>query len=252
MGKGILYKIRFGIKVIETYKNWVKAFLDYFDLKKGLFVYLLRNGIRYLVRGGTTDFSIINEVFIVKEYSRLIKFIQKDSVVIDIGAQIGVFSIYAGKLASEGNVFCYEPFDENFEILEKNISLNGLDNVKVFNLGVAGVGGKRDLVISDENTGGHGFYESEGEKIKVDVISLKDVFEKNKIEKCDFLKMDCEGAEYEILMKTPQKYLDKIKSITMEYHPNGDIRKLKKFLEDAGFDVIVKGKGIGLLYAWRL
>jgi len=249
--KGLFYKIGFGIRVMKVYKNWFRGFMDYFGLVHRKIIYRLRNGIRYLVRGGSSDFGIINEVFIVKEYNKLLNFIKKDSVVIDIGAQIGVFSVYAGKLANEGVVFCYEPFEENFNMLEKNISLNKLDNVRVFKLGVAGRRGNRKLIISNENTGGHGFYE-DGEGVDVRVITLKDIFEDNKIGQCDFLKMDCEGAEYEILMSTPKKYLEKIKSITMEYHDNEDVSKLKKFLEKTGFDVKVRGGGLGLLYAWRL
>ena len=64
------------------------------------------------------------------------------------------------------------------------------------------------------------------------------------------MKIDCEGAEYEILYNTPKEYLDKINSITMEYHENGDIQELRRFLKKANFNVSVD-KIAELLYAWK-
>jgi FkbM family methyltransferase len=248
----ILHKFRFGVKIIKIYKTWLFGFLDYFKvLGKRRIIHKLRNNIKYLIRTGTSDFGIINEVYIVKEYNKLSNFIRQDSVVIDIGAHIGVFSILAGKKAFRGKVFAYEPFEENFEMLNKNITLNNMKNISAFKLGISNKKGKRKLVISRDNSGGHSFYEKNGEKVEIKTITLKQVFEQNKIKKCDFLKIDCEGAEYEILLNTPFKYLKKIKSISAEYHDTGDINKLKEYLEKAGFNVeINENIGEGMLYAW--
>jgi len=247
-------KIIFSFKIIKTYKNWVNVFLDYFKLmKRELIIYKLRNGIKYCARTNTTDFEIINEVYIVKEYHKLLKFIKEDSIIIDIGAQIGIFSIFAGKIKQNVKVYSYEPFTPNYELLKKNIELNKLNkNVFPFQLGLAKKGGERNFVICDNNTGGHGFFCKDGsKKISIKVINLKEVFDKNKIKECSFLKMDCEGAEYEILFNTPDEYLNKIKSITMEFHKNGDVKRLKNFLEKKGFEVEITNVGEGMLYAWK-
>ncbi len=53
---------------------------------------------------------------------------------------------------------------------------------------------------------------------EINTITLQNIFEKYKIEKIDFLKMDCEGAEFEIVMNTPSIILDKIQKISMEIH----------------------------------
>lgn len=66
----------------------------------------------------------------------------------------------------------------------------------------------------------------------------------NTLSSVDFLKMDCEGAEYEIIKKTPKNILSKIKFIALEYHlkeqyaclPNSPLELIKK-LEEAGFSV---------------
>jgi hypothetical protein len=69
-------------------------------------------------------------------------------------------------------------------------------------------------------------------------VSLKDIFAKNKIPRVDFLKMDCEGAEYEILFNCQENILRKIDKIVIECHntdKNKRLLSLKKFLEDNKF-----------------
>jgi len=251
----IFHKIKFGIGIIKKYKTWSLAFLDYFGLtaKNQIRIHRLRNKIKYWFRTRTSDFGIINEIHVVKEYHKLLRYIKPNSKVIDIGAQIGVFSIFASKLAKNVEVYSYEPLKENFIMLNKNIQLNKVaSNVKAFNFGLSGKGGEREITICEENTGGHGFYAEGDRKVKIKTITLKDVFDKNNLEFCDYLKIDCEGAEYEILYNTPQKYLEKIKSISMEYHKNDDIQKLKQFLEKVGFKVKIDKICEGMLYAERI
>ena len=218
-----------------------------------LLLYKLKTGAKYFSRAGTTDFEIINEIYVVKEYNKLLGYLEKDSVVIDIGAQIGVFSVFAALKDGSVKIYSYEPFLPNYTLLEKNIKLNNLSKQIIpFNVGVGKKNEIRKFTISDKNTGGHGFYcKDSSESIQIKTISLKEVFENNNIKKCDFLKMDCEGAEYEILFNAPDSYLKKIKSITMEYHDNGNVVELKKFLEKSGFKVEVIGAMDGLLYAYR-
>jgi FkbM family methyltransferase len=251
--KKIKHKLKFGAGIIKEYKTWLKAFVDYLGLikKNKLIIHKMKKGAKYLSRAGTEDFGIINEIYVVKEYDKLLKYIKENSIVIDIGAQMGVFSNYAALQKKNVKVYSYEPFEENFLMLNKNIKLNDLQGKIIpIKLGISGKKGEREFTLCDENTGGHGFYCQDGsKKIKINTITLKDVFESNKIEKCDYLKMDCEGAEYEIFYNTPKKYLDKIKSISMEYHKNGDVNKLKKFLEENGFKVSLTEVGEGMLYA---
>ena len=254
MIKKSLHKIRFAFSIIKEYKNWYLVFLDYFGfIKNKLLLYKLQTGAKYFSRAGTTDFEIINEIYVVKEYSKLLRYLKKGSVVIDVGAQMGIFSIFSALRDKSIKVYSYEPFLPNYTLFEKNIKLNNLSKqIFPFNKGVGKKNEMRSFTISDKNTGGHGFYCTDSsKKIQIKTISLKEVFEENKIKKCDFLKMDCEGAEYEILFNTPDNYLKKIKSITMEYHDNGNVAELKKFLEKKGFKVSVVGDADGLLYAYR-
>ncbi len=250
--KRLPHKIRFSLGIIKNYKNWYLGFLDYFGFIKEdkRIIYKLKNNLKYLVRAKTSDFGILNEVYVVKEYHKLLYYIKKNSIVIDIGGHIGAFSVFAAKQKENVKVYSYEPFKDNFNLLKKNIELNNLGGkIFPFNLGVSKTKGEREFTIAENNTGGHGFHTVGDKKIKVKTISLKDIFVNNGIKECDFLKMDCEGAEYEIICNSQKKYLKKIKSITMEYHENGDIIALKKFLEKNGFKVSLVELGEGMLYA---
>ena len=111
------------------------------------------------------------------------------------------------------------------------------------------------MYIHDGGGGGHSIYKdlvssSDDAFIEVKSISLKDIFIDNKLNKIDFLKIDCEGAEYKILFNTPKKVLKKIKKIALEYHQMDgfSVEDLKEFLSNNGFKVILKGS---ILRAYR-
>jgi hypothetical protein len=77
--------------------------------------------------------------------------------------------------------------------------------------------------------------------------------DENAIEKCDLLKMDCEGAEYDILYNCPPEYLRRIDQIAMEVHSgqqkDQNIEALEAFFRKQGF--ITRRKPVGMLWAWR-
>ena len=97
--KKLLHKIQLAKKIVKTYKNWKWGFLDYFKLikKNKKILYKLRNGNFYLTRARRGDFEIINEIYIIKEYNKLLNHIKENSTIIDIGAHIGIFSVFAAK-----------------------------------------------------------------------------------------------------------------------------------------------------------
>jgi len=81
------------------------------------------------------------------------------------------------------------------------------------------------------------------EAIEVENITLQAIMDQNELEIIDLLKLNCEGAEYEILMKSPLGYLHRIKEIRMEYHNfelDGkvfDLQPLVGYLEKQNFQI---------------
>jgi len=243
--------------IIFKIKNWPSFLLNYTGLKTKPFTYLLRNGTKIKTKDGISAVTIA-VVFIKKDYGD----INDNSVVIDIGANIGVYSIFATQ-SKNTIVYAYEPMSNNFNLLRENIKFNKLEkNIFPFNLAIGTQKEKRRLYLGDSPF--HSFYpinkspfnslyrdylkDKNQKYIEVNSIALKDVFEENKIEQCDILKLDCEGAEFEILYNLPDEYFRKIKKIRLEYHNHLINRKNKgsyliKFLEQKGFKLKKFKKG---------
>ena len=129
---------------------------------------------------------------------------------------------------------------------------------------------EKELFIIDENEKIMGYetgvstlisdLSSQGDmnNIKVKSTTLEEIVQKNNIHQIDFLKMDCEGGEYEILLECPNNILNIIKRISMEYHnidDNKNVNNLIDHLESSGFLISIrkhdKGRGIGLLHGIR-
>ncbi len=248
------------IGVVQLYRNWPVRIMEFFKLYPNKNIkYNLRNGLVFNIRANTSDTLTIIECFRKKVYDRYLKIGLSDSIV-DIGGNIGAFSIYAASIAEKGTVYAFEPVEENFNLLEKNIKENNLHNIKVFKNGVAGKNGEGKLFLSN-NKGGHSIYppkNATGKSVIVKFVSLQQIFKENKIKCCDFLKIDCEGAEYDILFNCQQHILKKVRKIAMEFHDidrNYNRFRLKQHLKKSGFSIIALEERpqceTGMLYAIR-
>lgn len=169
------------------------------------------------------DLLILKEVILDEEYENSeVKIERGDRVIVDIGAGFGDFSILAAKKYPEAKIFAFEPNHSYFSLLQENIKGNRVKNVKAF---------------------------------KKAIVSLDEVFNLIRSGKIDFLKMDCEGCEYEIISKRNLNSLRKVKKMVMEYHEieTKSARHLKEILERVNFTVEIKPRveveRIGLLYA---
>jgi FkbM family methyltransferase len=131
--------------------------------------------------------------------------IKKNDFVVDGGAYVGAFSIYAAKIVGDGGkVIAFEPDAKNYKLLLKNIKLNKSKNIIPINKGLwrnsttlrfRSSSGEASSLIFDENQNGH--INQDGNIIDVEVTSLDDELELLNIKKVDFIKMDIEGAEVE-------------------------------------------------------
>jgi len=222
------------------------------------FILKLFYGIRLPNFNKIEEAWMINENFNQHIYCPKGFEINSADTVIDIGANIGIFSIYAGKKAKE--VFSYEPVKDNFRRLSGNIKSNNLDNIFIFNKGVSSKNKRTRIYLSSNCPQMHSQFIQNTGKSKyeeVDCISLKNIINSNKIKRCSLLKIDCEGAEYDILFKAPKEILNRIDKISMEYHildKRRNDQSLIKFFKDNGF--IISGtkrfsETTGIIYTKR-
>lgn len=125
-------------------------------------------------------------------------------VVLDIGANEGMFTVFMAKLFPQTKVFAFEPVPRTYEILKRNLKINKVENVVASNLGI-GAPGKSSAImnVSNDHSGGSSamltFVEKDMFRVQVGLMSLDEVFETYHIDRCRLLKMDIEGMEYEVL-----------------------------------------------------
>lgn len=221
---------------------------------------LMSNGVRVsFSKNNTRSSLILYEVFIKKVYNPKFMPIDKNDIVVDIGANIGAYSLYAAPKTRE-TVYACEPFSENVKLLRQNVRDNKIRNIVIKKVAISSKSAPVRLFISGIGEGHSLYPNSEKEKrvkfVKVKSITLSELIDTYKLREIGFLKMDCEGSEGEILASTPIEDLRKIKKIAIEFHDDSSRLKhteINRMLMKAGFKVIEEWDGkspYGYIYAF--
>jgi len=172
------------------------------------------------------------------------KLIDSDSVIFDIGANYGWYSLIFSKNFPNARVFAFEPIPATFNYLEKNISINNCVGIKAFNHGLSNVTGAINFYFYPELSGNASISnvsDREDARIIQCLVKRLDefVFENNVHP--DFIKCDVEGAEF-LVFRGGYESIRKYKPIIFaemlrkwaekfNYHPNQVIN----FLKDLGY-----------------
>ncbi len=186
---------------------------------------VIKDSYCFRIRKDTTDIKSINEVIKRKCYQKKkINFnIEYDDVWLDLGANIGVFTISAAKKCKK--VYSYECVKDNFMLLNENVSLNQLENVITSSLAVSHSGLEDKIYLCRGKTNKYEHSLIHWRKIKKETQKIKsikfsDILDKHKDINC--IKMDIEGCEIEIL-ENFNNYKN-IKKLVFEYSFNKDNR----------------------------
>jgi len=255
--KKIIRLIKEFFYALRFYKNsWTYFFDRVGFFNRGFITLRLWGGAKYKIHAGTNEIRMFNEIWHWGIYDPLLKYVRDGGTIVDIGANIGIFTIRAARQFPKSKVISYEPLQENFRLLKENIDFNNLrERVVPINLAVAGGKGEVDFFIHNQDSGGGSIYRHGDDEtiklVKVKTVSLVDVFESNGITECDFMKMDCEGSEEEILYNAPSDIIRKIRNLTIEWHDDLSklgFKKFERFLINNGYQVNFDKK-TGTLYA---
>ena len=241
MKYGFFSKLQIFLNSRKIFKNWYIYPKVYYKLINDTFViFRTKTDLRIKIRVRSTDLMALTNVWMINEYDIEDFEINVNDTVIDIGAHIGLFSLLVSQLCKTGKILSFEPVRENFDLLVSNLKLNHIENVLPFNMAVSKNLDKLNLFLNDDQSA-HSIFPKSSESISVESTSLLKIFEKNKISSCKLLKLDCEGAEYEIIDSLPSEYLDKIQNIVMEYHSADTkpelVKNLIQKIKNAGFKI---------------
>ncbi len=148
-----------------------------------------------------------NELEICKRY------LKQDSIILDIGANIGIHSIYFSKIASKGLILSFEPSNETFILLLKNVSQ--FENIVPINIAISDRNSVSKFFIASDNAYSS-LKDTQRKAIKrvinVPCIKLDEFSILKTLNKIDFIKIDVEGFESEVI-KGMGSLIDKYKPI---------------------------------------
>jgi FkbM family methyltransferase len=214
----------------------------------------LRRGPRFEVRGGL-DLWLLKEVCLDREYERFSTPVGETATVVDIGAGIGELAIHLAVGHPGRRVIAVEPAPDTFAILERNIALNSIACVTAVRGAIASGGDPLSLDLGTEPALRSTTRTLAPGRLPVPTLTLGELFDRHSVDRCDLLKIDCEGCEEEILRDPPACPLDRVDRLVVETHRAGAGDLLAATLAGRGFTTRVAPSRIhrhlALVYAER-
>lgn len=209
---------------------------------------------------------IFSEIFTERQYEGHDIVIKEGDVIFDVGANIGLFSIFVKGVEPTAKVFAFEPIKATFEVLQKNIHLHSLEDVVLFNCGLSSENNPakiftfypnmsansttkpedtlaelEDIQVDQNSQKIENLFEEffqEKEQVACEVRTLSSVINELGIDSIDLLKIDVEGEEYEVFESIEAKDWPKIKQIVAEIHDQkGRLKQISQMLADNGFKI---------------
>ncbi len=241
----------------SMFRKIFKMFLHFYPIEYGKYSILERIYFPYLapqqpkdvissIRGNIKMNLNISEyiqstLYLFGHYELpLMKFIEKNvkekQVVFDIGANVGFLTLtFSKQVKKNGKVFAFEPEPKNFKKLQENILLNDFENISLNNFAISSINDKLKLYLSDDNN--FGTHSLVNERINstnyvtVETKKLDNFVFQNNINKIDWIKIDVEGAEIDVI--------NGAKKVMTEMKPNLIIEVISENMKKRGLSSIL-------------
>ena len=198
--------------------------------------------------------SAFDEIFCREVYLDALTDLKPQPTVIDIGANVGYFSLYLLSNFPQAKVLAFEPLPVNAKLLEKHVKMNDLQDRLAIE--PSAVYGTEDAIqIHFNNTLDFSVgasilnWEDTNEVLDIKAYSLPEILKAFGLDHVDLMKIDCEGAEYNILYNCPDDTFKKIDRLAIETHAwvtEGKVDELMSFLKSKGYHVNLKSNGIAV------
>ncbi|MCA0381377.1 MAG: FkbM family methyltransferase [Bacteroidetes bacterium] len=251
-------------ELIKQVRNWPRYFTFKFLGKGKEAVFTLKkSGANIVVP--YSMLRVFKEVFMQDGYHHdfVAKHLKPATTVLDIGANIGMFSAWVANHFPERTIIAFEPLAGNIAILQKNLlpPQSSLKQVSVVDKVVTGKQVpsvtfyfNKDKSESDSASVIAGFYDNH-DGIEIPAISLTEIID-NCATQIGLLKMDCEGSEYDILYNSPARIFSRVDTMIIETHDIDDDRNnlqgVCDFIESIGFSYTTEHVDKGLNLVWAI
>jgi len=245
--------------MVRNVANWHEYLLHKSGIRKrDRFVFRLAHGIEADVPKAML--FTFKELFFTDDYFRGLprgRFDDQPPTVIDIGANVGYFSLYIFARFPGSRVIAFEPIESNFRLLEAHKARNAGLYWTLVPQAVFSKSGPLVLAMAPEDeftTDATIFDNARGNKqISVDAVTLAQILDSRVTGTVDYLKLDCEGAEYDVLYGCPPELFERIRTIVVETHPgraeNQNKSALERYLASAGYTT--RTDTTPFIWAWR-
>lgn len=242
IGSHLAFKFQQSAAFIRHSRTPLPLILDSFKLKRRPFIAVSSEGLKLELWPRDGESFTFYENLIRRDYLQHGIQLNPGDTVIDVGANIGAFAVLAAhRVGPEGKVFAFEPASAIFARLQRNVQLNELKNLTPINAAVGGTNGEGRLYLADRSAYASLYEQCDGhESVATETVrvqTLASVMEGFALDRLTLLKLDCEGAEYDILDRLDSETARKIKQITMETHsiPGRDTGEIARILQRLGF-----------------
>lgn len=169
------------------------------------------------------------------EYLRDNKIIKSNDTIVEVGAYLGNHTIYFSKIIGCKYIHSFEPTEESFKVLQKNIQLNNMANVSLYNYPVASKIAHMNVTERDTNNPGanqYNFSDKGIETVTIDSMNFENV---------NFIKIDAEGMEVDVL-KGAIETIKKFKPIIMIEIEKNNRKKLNSWIKENNYKRIYLDK----------
>ena len=170
-------KVRTVLEIIRQIENWPTAIgLRVFRRRLGLRLLAFRNGLNVICRSGTRDWDVVHELLFAGSYRHALEFLRRQTgapVVIDLGGNIGLFSLLAASTNKNAKIVTFEPGPPNRRLLELNLLANSAlsDQIQLRTEGVGDLARTTEWFFDQDNPGGSGLFGDKGQRFAVQIHS---------------------------------------------------------------------------------
>jgi FkbM family methyltransferase len=249
------------VKTIHQVRNWPMVVGRQLQTRPSEISYLsFRGGLTVAYRPATADWEVVKEVMLYGVYSVCFQYLRGQSdraPILDLGANIGLFSLQAASCRPGSEVHAYEPAPRNVKLISLNVRANPQvsSSIHIHHEAVGGLSRTASFFYDEKIPQGSSlFHTDRADGLPVTVRSFVEIVDRLG-GAVGVVKIDVEGAEYEIFEHTPTRVWEGVPAISIEVHedPAGKLQKggLLKRIESLGYKAMKEISGDQSYFLYR-